>query len=246
MTANCASICGEESTLAPTSTITAGLPLRVGKALASAGRSTPGIMPMHRLGDGHDGAGIAGGDESIGLAVAHQAGGDADRGVALGADGLGGAVVHGDDLAGVDDFDGQAAPAVVFRQLRLEDVLLTDEDHVDVLAPGGAHGAVDFRRGRVVASHCVDSDGDHEGESVADVYSAGDFDDFAAFVLTAVRAGAVRQLHFVALGALGEPGALEGVVGAALSRATIAVASFRIGHLNSSLGPVPRSRTGQG
>ena len=31
--------------MAPTSTITTGVPLRVGKAEASAGRSTPGTMP---------------------------------------------------------------------------------------------------------------------------------------------------------------------------------------------------------
>ena len=45
MTANCASMRGEQSTLAPTSTTTTGVPLRVGKADARAGRSTPGSMP---------------------------------------------------------------------------------------------------------------------------------------------------------------------------------------------------------
>src|SRR5690242_3451098 len=45
MTANWASISGGQSTLAPTSTRTTGMPSMVGKIPASAGRSTPGITP---------------------------------------------------------------------------------------------------------------------------------------------------------------------------------------------------------
>src|SRR5664279_3776089 len=45
MMANCASISGEQSTLAPTSTNTTGVPSIVGKMPSSAGRSTPGTTP---------------------------------------------------------------------------------------------------------------------------------------------------------------------------------------------------------
>jgi len=45
MTANCASNCAEQSTLAPTSTSTEGAPFSVGMAEANAGRSTPGMTP---------------------------------------------------------------------------------------------------------------------------------------------------------------------------------------------------------
>jgi len=45
MTANCASISGEQSTLAPTSSTTTGFPVPVGRAIARAGRSTPRTMP---------------------------------------------------------------------------------------------------------------------------------------------------------------------------------------------------------
>src|ERR1039458_7463239 len=43
--ANCASISGVQSTLAPTSTNTTGVPSIVGKMPSSAGRSTPGTTP---------------------------------------------------------------------------------------------------------------------------------------------------------------------------------------------------------
>jgi hypothetical protein len=89
---------------------------------------------------------------------------------------------------------------------------------------------MNFRRGRVVATHCIDSDGYHAG--VLRRLFGGDFDDFPAFIVAAVRAGAVGELHFVALGALGEAGSLQRVMGAALGRATITVASFGIGHSN--------------
>src|ERR1039458_5630301 len=105
---------GEQSTLAPTSITTTGLPISVGKMPASAGRSTPCMTPctilavamtapvlpaerrpsvktvydaLHHLGGGHDGAGIAGRDEPLRDAVAHQAGGHPHGTVALGPDG---------------------------------------------------------------------------------------------------------------------------------------------------------------
>ena len=46
-----------------------------------------------------------------GAAVAHQARGHVDRRILLGADGLRGRVLHGDDFGGVADFDGQVASA---------------------------------------------------------------------------------------------------------------------------------------
>jgi hypothetical protein len=46
-----------------------------------------------------------------------------------------------------------------------------------------------------------------------------DFDHFAAFILTAMRARAMRQLLLVAVGTLGESGLLELVVRAAVAPA---------------------------
>src|SRR3989304_3385399 len=49
MMANWCRCCGRQSTLAPTSTSTAGVPRLVGKTEASAGRSTPGSVPSSIL-----------------------------------------------------------------------------------------------------------------------------------------------------------------------------------------------------
>src|SRR5438067_1590601 len=65
------------------------------------------------------------------------------------------------------------------------------------------------------------------------VYSllGGCFYDFAALVLTAMRANAMRHFGFVAVGALGVRGFAQGIVGAAFLSARVGVSSFRIRHL---------------
>ena len=57
-----------------------------------------------------------------------------------------------------------------------------------------------------------------------------DFQNFAAFVGSAFGAGAVGQLALVAVGALGESGAGDGVVGAAGGGAPFGVAALWIRH----------------
>jgi hypothetical protein len=56
------------------------------------------------------------------------------------------------------------------------------------------------------------------------------FDDFAAFVMSTLRAGAVRLLALVAIRALRERGRGEKVVGAAARGACFRVAPFWIRH----------------
>ena len=72
ITANCARFCGLQSTLAPTSSSTHGLPEALGMGVASAGRSTPGQRAQHHLGRGHGRAGVARGHKARRLALAHQ------------------------------------------------------------------------------------------------------------------------------------------------------------------------------
>ena len=60
-------------------------------------------------------------------------------------------------------------------------------------------------------------------------YSVGGFDDFAALVLAAMGADAVRHFRFVAVRALGVRGFAQGVVGAAVLRACVGVSSFGFG-----------------
>ena len=120
MTANCASMRGEQSTFAPTSTTTTGVPLSVGKADASAGRSTPGSMPCTILAVAITAPVLPADTTPCGDAIANQPRGHADGAVALGANRLGGAVLHGDLFAGVLDFDGQIADVLMLRQFLRE------------------------------------------------------------------------------------------------------------------------------
>ena len=65
-------------------------------------------------------------------------------------------------------------------------------------------------------------------------YSCDHFDDFAAFVLAALRANAVRQLRLVAVGALRKTGCLQRIVRAARARAPLGVSTFGIRHFSTS------------
>jgi hypothetical protein len=56
---------------------------------------------------------------------------------------------------------------------------------------------------------------------------------FAAFIAATMWAGAVRELGFVAIGALGAAGDLEMVMGPAGGGALLGVSAFRIWHILS-------------
>jgi hypothetical protein len=62
-----------------------------------------------------------------------------------------------------------------------------------------------------------------------------DFDHFAALVETAARAGAMGQLLLMALGALGDAGAGQPIMGATGGGAALGVAALGIRHRKSSL-----------
>jgi hypothetical protein len=57
-----------------------------------------------------------------------------------------------------------------------------------------------------------------------------DIENFATLVVAALRAGTMRQLAFVAVGAFGERPARECVVGAPSAGALLGVPTFGIGH----------------
>jgi len=75
----------------------------------------------------------------------------------------------------------------------------------------------------MVPAHGVDCDSHHSGGiagcRTGYILFLLDFDNLAAFILAAMRAGAMRQLLLVAVGALGEPWLLELVVRAAVASA---------------------------
>jgi hypothetical protein len=203
---------GEQSTLAPTSITTTGLPISVGKMPASAGRSTPGHDALHHLGGSHDGAGVAGRDESLRAAIAHQAGSHPQGTVALGAHGARRAVLHGDLLGGVDHLHRQAAVVVVLLQLPAQNFLPADQDDPDPqrLAASTAPSTSAFG----ALSPPI--------ASTAMVTMWGgwllllDFHYFAALVLSAVRAYAMRQLGLMAVGTFGHPRRFQRIVRAAI------------------------------
>jgi hypothetical protein len=58
-----------------------------------------------------------------------------------------------------------------------------------------------------------------------------DLDHFAALILTAMRAGAMRKLGFVAIGAFGVAQGAQMVMSTARGGALLGVSSFRIRHL---------------
>src|SRR5436305_13317741 len=78
----------------------------------------------------------------------------------------------------------------------------------------------------------------------------GHFDDFAALVLPAFGADAVRQFGFVTVRAFRQPGRLQRIVGAAGGGPLVGVSAFRIRHflkpqkifdyVNSSLRSAPQ------
>ena len=75
----------------------------------------------------------------------------------------------------------------------------------------------------MVPAHGVDCDGQHSGGSAACpagyILLLRDFDNFAAFILAAMRARAMRQFLLVAVGALGKSGLFELVVRTAVAPA---------------------------
>ena len=85
-----------------------GVAVGGGQGGGEGGPIDSGEHAEDHLGGGHGGAGVAGGEEAGGLPFADELEADAHAGVAFGADGLGGFVVHADPLGGVDDFDGKA------------------------------------------------------------------------------------------------------------------------------------------
>ena len=101
--------------------------------------------------------GVAGRDEGRRLAVVHELGGHAQRGVALAPQRLRGALGHADDLGGVADLEAEALGAQA-RDLALDGRPVADEDDGGAELPGGGHRALDDDGGAVVASHGVDGD----------------------------------------------------------------------------------------
>ena len=203
---------------------------RGGKGGCERGTIDAGQSAEDDFGGSHGGAGVAGGDETIGEAIAHQAQTDADGGIALAADGVD-FVVHGDDFAGVNDFDGKARGAGVAGEIGAQTICGTDEQDAHAVVARRLQGAFDFGLRRLVGPHRIQSDyARHEGRKLGLLF---DLKNFAALVVAALGAGAVRQFLLVAVGTLGEREPGERVMGAASGGALLGVSAFWIRHDDS-------------
>jgi hypothetical protein len=160
---------------------------------------------------------------------------DAHGGVALGADGLGGFVVHGDPLGGGDDEDGEMLAAEVLAKDGAQEVFGSHEVDPDVELACSKDGPANLWFGGLIGTHRVNNDVNRHQEKIAGSWWKGlacffGDEDVAALVRTALAAGTMGKLALVAVGALGEACRGEEVVAAALGSPLLGVAPFRIRH----------------
>ena len=81
---------------------------------------------------GHEGAGIAGADAGVRLALLDQVDGDAHGGVFLVAQRVGRQLVHVDALAGMTDRQVRISRSTRLFQSLLQGIAVTDQDDVDI------------------------------------------------------------------------------------------------------------------
>jgi hypothetical protein len=73
---------------------------------------------------------------------------------------LGGLVTHGDRLTGMDDLDGKLLDFSEF-EFPAETVLGSHQQNLRVARTRGSYGAFDFRLGRRVGTHGINSNTSH-------------------------------------------------------------------------------------
>ena len=123
-------------------------------------------------------------------------------GIALGADGLDGLVLHSNDFTGVDDFNGQSRGGGMIDELGPQVFFVPDKKDVNAVVPGRLNRTFDFRFRRPVGAHRVQRYDAWHGEfRLAGFF---DFQNFAALVVTTFGAGTMWHLAFVTVGALGK------------------------------------------
>ena len=106
----------------------------------------------------------------------------------------------------------------------------TNQNYAHSECTRGEQGAAYLGPGAVVTAHCIHGDRQHERNAGEKLFFC-DFDDFAALVLAALRAGAMGEFRLVAVGALGHAGHTEVIMSAAGGSPALGVSAFRIRHL---------------
>ncbi len=169
-----------------------------GKNAGERGPVHAGHLAQHHLRDRHARAGVAGREETVGLAVGCHAGADVHRAALLGAGSFGRVIVHGDPLVGVDHFDRQDLRAGVLVERAAEFRGRSPTSRIRWPSSRAARIAPSTS-GTGALSPPIASTAMVTIRSVRILLTPCRFDDLAALVLAAARAHAVRQLRFVAV-----------------------------------------------
>jgi hypothetical protein len=186
-----------------------------------------GQRAQDHLGRGHGCAGVSGGDESGRFAFANQANAHVHGRLLLGADRLRGLVFHGDDFVSVNDFDGKLRDPAVATQFRPDGLLTICSARSELT--GGLNRPLDSGRGSD-RTRCIQRTMlgmEALAEQLAGFFH---FHYFAAFVVTALGAGAVRHFLLVAVRALRERVLRQRIMRAAGGTAFLGVSPFWIRH----------------
>src|SRR5579885_1415904 len=222
MTANCASIRGEQSTLAPTSMTTTGWPASVGKTPARAGRSTPCTTPCTILAVAMTAPVLPA--ETRPWAAPSRTSREPTR----------------SELSRLLRTARAALSSMVTCSLACRISRASSRRTTSSLPTRMTLTP------RVLAARTAPSTSDVGAlsppmASTAMVTMTGpgdlflrDFDDFAPLVLAAMRADPVRQFGLVAVGTFRQAGGLQAVMGPAVLSAPVGVTSFRIRHASTS------------
>src|SRR4030095_12709012 len=154
MRANCRRCCGRHSTLAPASSRTAGRS-RVGMAVASAGRSTPGIIPNATC--------VANTVAPVWPALnSASASRPATRAAAPRIAARGRCQFrHLNNVGRLDDVDLELTPVCVTIKRRCNRYGGSNQEYLEVEMTGGGKGAVHDGGRRMVATHRVNGDANH-------------------------------------------------------------------------------------
>jgi hypothetical protein len=148
----------------------------------------------------------------------------------LGTDRLRGLVFHGDDFVSVNDFDGELRDPAMAVQFRPDAVFLTDQQHARSELTGGLNRPLDLRSRGAIGTHGIQSNDAWHGGAGERLAGFFHFHYFATFVVTALGAGAMRHLLFVAVRTLGERVLRQRVVRAASGTTFLRVSPFWIRH----------------
>src|SRR6185369_1187058 len=115
-------------------------------------------------------------------------------------------------------------------QFLADELLAPDQNDSHIHRPGGLQCAFYFRLGEMVAAHRIEGYRHHGIKDRPVSLGFDDFNDFAAFVLAAMRASAMGADLFVTIRTLGQLRYLQCIVRASRGGAALRMPPFGIWH----------------